>query len=106
MWHLRNYETKRSLRKKYKHCKEQLEYTRKSLSTKNDELETAHSDIDFYKVRIIKVQNEVNKLCEGNNLFLPPEIERIQVELAVTDVIDVKETSKGFICVAVEECNR
>lgn len=37
MWHLRNYETKRSLRKKYKHCKEQLEYTRKSLSTKNDE---------------------------------------------------------------------
>jgi hypothetical protein len=92
--------------KKYKHCKEQLEYTRKSLSTKNDELETAHSDIDFFKVRIIKVLNEVNKLCEGNNLFLPPEIERIQVELAVTDVIDVKETSKGFICVAVEECNR
>jgi len=106
MWHLRNYETKRSLRKKYKHCKEQLEYTRKSLSTKSDELETAHSDIDFFKVRIIKALNEVNKLCEGNNLFLPPEIERIQVELAVTDVIDIKETSKGFICVAVEECNQ
>lgn len=63
MWHLRNYETKRSLRKKYKHCKEQLEYTRKSLSTKSDELETAHSDIDFLRSessrRLMKLINFV-----------------------------------------------
>lgn len=62
--------------------------------------------LTFFKVRIIKALNEVNKLCEGNNLFLPPEIERIQIELAVTDVIDIKETAQGFICVGVEECNR
>lgn len=55
MWHLRNYETKRSLKKKYRDSKEQLKYTQKSLASTEQERDIANSHLEKTKAKLNKV---------------------------------------------------
>ena len=52
---LKDYETKRSLRKKYRDSKDQLKYTKKSLASTEQERDIANSCLEKTKAKLNKV---------------------------------------------------
>lgn len=93
MWHLRNYETKRSLRKKYKHCKEQLEYTQKSLASTEQERDIANSRLEKTKAKLNKV----------TALYVAERAKNAELARKLKALETPESESFGFECVGVSK---
>lgn len=90
---LKDLETKRSLRKKYRDSKEQLKYTQKSLASTEQERDIANSRLEKTKAKLDKV----------TALYVAERAKNAELARKLKALETPESESFGFECVGVTE---
>lgn len=90
---LKDLETKRSLRKKYRDSKEQLKYTQKSLASTEQERDIANS-------RLEKIRANLNKVTA---LYVAERAKNAELARKLKALETPDSESFGFECVEVKK---
>lgn len=90
---LKDLETKRSLRKKYRDSKEQLKYTQKSLASTEQERDIANS-------RLEKIRANLNKVTA---LYVAERAKNAELARKLKALETPESESFGFECVGVSK---
>lgn len=90
---LKDLETKRSLRKKYRNSKEQLKYTQKSLASTEQERDIANS-------RLEKIRANLNKVTA---LYVAERAKNAELIRKLKAYESSEPEAIGFECVGVEK---
>lgn len=98
----KDFETKRSLRKKHRDSEDQLKYTQKSLASVEQERDIANSRLEKTKAKLDKVtalyvaERAKNAELNAENKKLKKIVGEIRLDL-------LKPNESGFECVGVEK---
>lgn len=90
---LKDLETKRSLRKKYRDSKEQLKYTQKSLASTEQERDIANSRLEKTKAKLNKV----------TALYVAERAKNAELARKLKALETPESESFGFECVGVSK---